>query len=263
MENINAKSPKRKFDQSGVAKLKRIGKSLYVGENNFMITKKNDMDILVNYANFIMGEGYGIWMNYEQSKEEKYIPIMLLQMVFAIINYNNVYFNNEVEYMEITDAYPDYMVYDIKDNIFYIDTANILEFLKKEVNNIPLQFSNDDCLIQDSRNSADPLRFDPKKLMKLFIIADHCATHYLELVEFDNTDLFCHNEFGKGYYYTLANRLEISTIKNSLFGADLSKNYLMIESSYLPYRSNNIFGLQNVNFGIEFDNNLLNNVIHL
>lgn len=242
MDRISSKSNLKR----GRVEAKPVGKQFYIGTDEWVLTPKNNFQILFEYASFVMENGYGAFKLYEHSAPTVYIAPVLIHMFHSILIYNHILTSSVWQYVDVEDAYPDKMVYNHENNLFYIATSSIAAFLKSPECNPKLTFVFE-CDFVTPMNYGEVPTLSQTTLARLFVIADHCATHYLETLEFNKTDLYCHAGYGRGNYTTLGSRLDIKTA--TPLTPQPKKQYpYKVSTTYQPLRKNFFSAIDDNNY---------------
>lgn len=230
-DTLDRSNPDGKRKRGRLA-VKPVGKKFFIGTTEWALTPKQPMQTVFEYCKFVLGAGYGAYQQYEHAQPRTYVPPVLVHMFAAILNFNQVLTSSVWQFVCVEDGYPDRMAYDHETHVFFIAVSSIVEFLARAECTPKLQFVFD-CEFVPASSYGQVPSLSLRTLARLFVIADHCATHFLETLEFGSTDLYCHSNFGRGNFMTLGSRLDIKTV-SSLTPTQRRANEFVVTTSYTP-----------------------------
>lgn len=184
----------------------------YFGLKKFQYTTtKHIITTLNEYILDVMNNAVN-WMYEIHKKIQIDYTGILLQMFYTIARYNKHILPDDIKFRAEDLAIPGLECMYIKDNIIHFNCDLIDKFL--EVNSrrnvhitLPEIMDNEELSFRQDNVPAIS-ETDTLLLYKLFIIADHFATHYFE----NKSNYIFHYKFGTKGAFTLHSQLCIETI---------------------------------------------------
>lgn len=197
----------------------------YFGMKKFTYNNnEHSMLNLNNYVAVVMNNSVN-WASQTKTKIEMGYCRILLQMFYTIANYNSYILPNTMEFRAEDCGIEGLECMYMNCDLIYFNCHLIELFLSSDwYTDYNITFSqsvdtsppfcktelNEEAIIMDTH--------DTLLLYKLFIIADHFATHYFE----DKKNYIFHGNFGKKGFFTFHSQLHIET-------TDLQTNVLRPE----------------------------------
>lgn len=251
---------------------KDIKTKLFVGRQQFKcIEAKSSVNLIQIYVQSIMNAIYGHMMGTMVSEwtASAYLnnaPELLLVLFQTILRYNNAIVPYKMKLYSTASkiCLGEPMFYQIKDSelLVYINTQIVGKILKNtsetsitmsmeitETDSWPLPQCGQKFTNQD-------------QIFKLFVVADHAATHYLQQYKTGKTDWIAHFGFDKQQVTTLASAFSISANlirNNKVMIKNLSQSRtadLFMGSNHLYSGSSSGFQLANIDGPIVNPNQL-------
>lgn len=199
----------------------------YIGTRQYQLTKQQKpLDYYYNYMQFVFNLLYGYldYNNYSTDAKIKRNYKSIIAYIFqTILRYNYIVTPYKMHLFELPGPVllgepAKYIInkFDTSISLYFSQTI-IEQFLSKSLQYIIFKFSEDitrcdkssilkstvDTLHNSSSKPRDCNHFDNQNLaFKLFTIADHLATHYMDEYKTGSTDWISHYEFGNQNYTT-------------------------------------------------------------
>lgn len=211
----------------------------YVGTKKFYVERKqnsilNDLD---NYFSFVYGQISGTLLHFQKSNNfdfeyiKSIVPNVIISTFFSILEYNNFFINIPTSVI-ITNknmCLGEPLFFNLcnkKQLKIYVSENLINLFLdqnKISAYNITFdsKLNNEKFEEYEDFDCCNLLDTKQPYIHKIFTLADHLATHFLDVINSGKTDWIHHREFGKGGGTTLNSILNIELLlKNvSLFSS--------------------------------------------
>lgn len=187
-------------------------KNIYIGTKKYNIKDSlTPLEQHTKYLTYVFNDVQGYILNYNINTNEQIVQNLvklLTQMFFSILSYNKILFysNINIHSVHTNTILGEPMIYIINHTHKKIDlyiNMNEVKSLINNTNTYNISFSDSiisfNCLSNDSfLYSGTTIQLDVQNLLlRLYTIADHAATHYMESYLHSKTDWIGHTEFGK------------------------------------------------------------------
>lgn len=187
-------------------------KNIFIGTKKYNIKDSlTPLEQHTKYITYVFNDIQGYISNYNINSIEQIVQNLiklLTQMFFTILSFNKILFYSNINIYTVTSntILGEPMIYIIDNRYNKIDlyiNINEVKALINNTNTYSINFSdsiiNFNCLSNDSfLHNKTTMESDIQKLLlRLYTIADHTATHYMESYLHSKTDWIGHNEFGK------------------------------------------------------------------
>lgn len=191
--------PKRKPPSPTTGASIKESPTFYAGTTKYEIVDGDSkLSRIKQYITFVLS-----YMGDERMDLESILsqaPTLIGNAFIAILQYNNIPINLPLRMVCSNEpAHVDFVYYDNRENILYMSINAITNYLKEPTQPV--------SVIQDLCESTTTTQYptapdgevfaDQYVMLRILSIADHLATHYVELCQTGKTDWINHHEFGR------------------------------------------------------------------